>query len=114
MCKCYFQLFLESPLLLANRSEHRDSAKRLKFGERSSWELSPKRGIYIIPYKGLGTFAKEWARNMLEQRDRRKGCKTPSSRHDMPHCNHELTGSVATDARSERDQHCWSRQERVR
>lgn len=84
MYKCYFQLFSENPLLVANSTEYRDSAKMLKFGKRSSWELSPKKGIYIIPYQGLGTFAKEWARSILEQRDRRKGCEIPSSRHNKP------------------------------
>ena len=83
MYKRYFQLFSENPLLVANSSEYRDSAKMLKFGKSFSWELSPKQGIYIIPYQSLGTFAKEWARSMLEEREGGR-CEIPSSRHDKP------------------------------
>lgn len=36
MYKRYFQLFSENPLLVANSSEYRDSAKMLKFGKSSS------------------------------------------------------------------------------
>lgn len=34
MYKCYFQLFSENPLLVANSSEYRDSAKMLKFSKK--------------------------------------------------------------------------------